>query len=134
MSAFHWSARVYYEDTDSGGVVYYANYLGFLERARTELLRAQGHSQIELAADPGVLLAVAEVNIRYRRPARLDDLLVISCEPTPGGGASMVFAQQIHRDSADGELLAEARVRVVCVDARDFKPRRLPPGIFREEP
>ena len=133
MSAFHWSARVYYEDTDSGGVVYYANYLGFLERARTEWLRAQGHSQIELAADPGVLFAVAEVNIRYRRPARLDDLLVISCEPTPGGGASVVFAQQIRRDSADGELLAEASVRVVCVDARDFTPRRLPPGIFMEE-
>ena len=104
-----------------------------LERARTEWLRAQGHSQIELAADPGVLFAVAEVNIRYRRPARLDDLLVISCQPAPGGGASVVFAQQIRRDSADGELLAEASVRVVCVDARDFTPRRLPPGIFMEE-
>ena len=132
MSAFHWSTRVYYEDTDAGGVVYYANYLGFLERARTEWLRAQGHSQRALAADPGVLLAVSEVNIRYRRPARLDDLLVISCEPAPGGGASGVFAQQIHRDSAAGELLAEATVRVACVDAGDFRPRRLPPGIFGE--
>lgn len=132
MSAFHWSARVYWEDTDAGGVVYYANYLRFLERARTEWLRARGHAQTELAADPGVLFAVAEVNIRYRRPARLDDLLVISCQPAPEGAATLVFAQQIRRDSAAGELLAEASVRVVCVGAGDFRPRRLPREIFGE--
>ncbi len=132
MNAFHWSARVYWEDTDAGGVVYYANYLRFLERARTEWLRARGHAQTELAANPGVLFAVAEVNIRYHRPARLDDLLVISCEPAAERGVTVVFAQQIHRDSAAGELLAEASVRVACVDARDFRPRRLPAGIFGE--
>ncbi len=132
MSAFHWSARVYFEDTDSGGVVYYANYLRFLERARTEWLRAQGHSQIALAADPGVLFAVAEVNIRYRRPARLDDLLVISCQPAPEGAATVVFSQEIRRGSPAGELLAEAVVRVACVGAGDFRPRRLPRGVFGE--
>lgn len=132
MSAFHWSARVYYEDTDSGGVVYYANYLRFLERARTEWLRAQGHSQIALAADPGVLFAVAEVNIRYRRPARLDDLLVISCQPAPEGAATVVFNQEIRRGSPNGDLLAEAVVRVACVAAGDFRPRRLPRGVFGE--
>ncbi|MFM2288040.1 MAG: hypothetical protein RL684_1183, partial [Pseudomonadota bacterium] len=77
MSVFTWQARVYYADTDAGGVVYYANYLGFMERARTEWLRARGFSQASLAADPGVLLAVAEVQVKYRLPARLDDQLVI---------------------------------------------------------
>lgn len=132
MSAFHWPARVYYEDTDAGGVVYYANYLRFLERARTEWFRACGHLQLELAADPGVLFAVAAVNVRYRRPARLDDLLVTSCEAARDGAASMLFNQQIRREREDGELLAEATVRVVCVDAGDFRPRRLPPKILED--
>ena len=130
MSVFQWSARVYWEDTDAGGVVYYANYLRFLERARTEWLRARGHHQNELATTLGLLFAVAEVNIKYRGPARLDDLLVISCQPQTEGGASVVFNQQIRREREDGELLAEASVRVVCVGADDFRPRRLPPDIF----
>jgi acyl-CoA thioester hydrolase len=116
MSAFHWPARVYYEDTDAGGVVYHANYLGFLE----------------LAVDPGVLFAVAEVKIRYRRPARLDDLLVTSCEAARDGAATLVFSQQIRRGQEDGELLTEATVRVVCVDAADFHPRRLPPKLLED--
>ena len=132
MNTFHWPARVYYEDTDAGGVVYYANYLRFLERARTEWFRARGHNQPELAVDPGVLFAVAEVNVRYRRPARLDDLLVISCDAARAGAASVVFNQQIRRSREDGELLAEATVRVVCVDATGFQPRRLPPQILGE--
>jgi len=130
MSAFHWPARVYYEDTDAGGVVYHASYLRFLERARTEWFRARGYLLSELAADPGVLFAVAEVNVRYRRPARLDDLLVTSCEVARDGAASMVFNQQIRRGREDGELLTEATVHVVCVDAGDFHPRRLPPQIL----
>ena len=130
MSGFHWSARVYWEDTDGGGVVYYANYLKFLERARTEWLRARGHSQPELAAEPGVLFAVAEVHIRFRRPARLDDLLVISCQPTLQGATALVFKQQIHRGSEHGELLAAASVRVVCVGSASFRPRRLPASVI----
>lgn len=132
MSAFHWSARVYWEDTDAGGVVYYANYLRFLERARSEWLRSRGHAQTELARDPGVLFAVTEVHIRYRRPARLDDLLVIGCHPQPDGASTLLFEQQVHRDSPTGELLATASVRVVCVDATEFKPRRLPPEILED--
>ena len=132
MSAFHLSVRVYWEDTDAGGVVYYANYLKFLERARSEWLRTRGHAQTALALDPGVLFAVSEVNIRYHRPARLDDLLVVSCEPKPDGGAALLFSQQVHRDSEHGELLVSANVRVVCVDATGFRPRRLPPGILEE--
>jgi acyl-CoA thioester hydrolase len=132
VSAFHWSARVYWEDTDAGGVVYYANYLRFLERARSEWLRARGHAQTALAIDPGVLFAVTEVHIRYRRPARLDDLLVISCQPQPDGASTLLFEQQVHRDSVAGELLATASVRVVCVDATAFQPRRLPAAILED--
>ena len=132
MSAFALAARVYWEDTDGGGVVYYANYLKFLERARTEWLRARGHVQTDLAAAAGVLFAVAEVNIRYRRPARLDDLLSISCAPALEGAASVLFRQQIHRDGAASELLVDAEVRVVCVDTKDFRPRRVPAAIAAE--
>jgi acyl-CoA thioester hydrolase len=130
MSTFHWPARVYYEDTDAGGVVYHANYLRFFERARTEWFRAHGYHLSKLAADPGVLFAVAEMNIRYRRPARLDDLLVTSCVAARDGAATVEFSQQIRRGQEDGELLAEATVRVACVDAGDFRPRRLPPEIL----
>ena len=130
MSAFHCTARVYWEDTDAGGVVYYANYLRFLERARTEWLRMRGHQQNEIARTLGVLFAVAEVNIKYRGPARLDDLLVITCQPQNEGAASVIFDQQIRRERTDGELLAEAKVKVVCVGADDFRPRRLPPEIL----
>lgn len=132
MSAFHLSARVYWEDTDAGGVVYYANYLKFLERARSEWLRSRGHAQTALARDPGVLFAVSEVNIRYHRPARLDDLLVISCEAQQDGASVLLFSQQAHRDSEHGELLVSAKVRVVCVDATGFRPRRLPPEILED--
>jgi acyl-CoA thioester hydrolase len=130
VSAFHWPARVYYEDTDSGSVVYHANYLRFLERARTEWFRAHGYLLSELAADPGVLFVVAELNVRFRRPARLDDLLLTSCEVARDGAASMLFRQQIRREREAGEVLAEATVRVACVDAVHFRPRRLPPRIL----
>jgi acyl-CoA thioester hydrolase len=79
VRAFSWAARVYWEDTDGGGIVYYANYLRFLERARTEWLRSLGHSQHELARTAGILFAVAGLEVEYRRPARLDDELTITC-------------------------------------------------------
>ena len=129
---FTWQTRVYYQDTDAGGVVYYANYLGFMERARTEWLRARGFSQASLAADPGVLFAVAEADVRYRRPARLDDVVVISCEPSLSGRVAIDFRQQVWREREGGELLVEGRVRVVCVDATSFRPSRLPGSIVQE--
>jgi len=129
---FTWQTRVYYEDTDAGGVVYYANYLGFMERARTEWLRARGFSQASLAADPGVLFAVAEADVRYRRPARLDDVVVISCEPSLSGRVAIDFRQLVWREREGGELLVEGRVRVVCVDATSFRPSRLPGSIVQE--
>jgi len=132
VSVFTWQARVYYADTDAGGVVYYANYLGFMERARTEWLRARGFSQASLVADPGVLFAVAEAQVKYRLPARLDDQLVISCEPALAGRVAIDFRQSIWRERADGELLAEGQVRVVCVDARSFRACRVPESVMRE--
>ena len=124
MSPFRWASRVYWEDTDGGGIVYYGNYLRFLERARTEWLRSLGFSQLKLAEDPGVLFAVVSLNIEYRRPAKLDDELLITCEPAIEGAASVRFAQRIYR-GAD-ELLVEAGVRVACIDARTLRPKRLP--------
>ena len=123
---FGWPVRVYWEDTDGGGVVYYANYLKFLERARTEWLRALGHSQQALASEAGILFMVLELSVDYRAPARLDDALVVTCEPQREGRASLRFAQRIHRDGVDGPLLVAASVRVACIDARSMKPRRLP--------
>jgi acyl-CoA thioester hydrolase len=115
--------RVYWEDTDAGGVVYYANYLKFLERARTEWLRAQGFSQHSLAQQPGILFAVTNVEVSYQRPARLDDELRVTCELTRAGAASLRFAQRIYRRD---ELLTTAQVRVACIDARTLRPQRLP--------
>jgi acyl-CoA thioester hydrolase len=124
MSEFSWRTRVYWEDTDGGGVVYYANYLKFMERARTEWLRMLGHSQMELAETHGFVFAVVEVKVNYRRPARLDDELLVSCVPVPEGRASLRFKQTVTRTG--GTLLAEGEVRVACVDAKTFRPRPLP--------
>ena len=129
MSLFVWQARVYWEDTDGGGVVYYANYLKFLERARTEWLRAQGVSQRQLQEELGVVFAIVSVNANFLLPARIDDLLFVSCEPSMDGGASILFQQRIWRErvgEVDGDLLLEASVRAACLDARQFKPRRIP--------
>lgn len=115
---------MYWEDTDGGGIVYYGNYLRFLERARTEWLRSLGFSQLKLAEEPGVLFAVVSLNIEYRRPAKLDDELIITCEPAIDGSASVRFAQRIYRGAV--ELLVEASVRVACIDARTLRPKRLP--------
>jgi len=131
LKPFIWQARVYFEDTDVGGVVYYANYLRFMERARTEWLRARGLQQTALMNDEGIVFAIVNVQADYLRPARLDDLLFISCEPRLQR-ASIRFVQQIRRASETGELLLDAEVRVACIDARSFTPRRLPRRIAEE--
>lgn len=123
---FSWPARVYWEDTDGGAVVYHANYLKFLERARTEWLRSLGFVQTELAKDPGIIFVVASVSIDYRRPARLDDALVITCDWKLDGATCIEFDQRILRDR---EVLTEAKVRIACLDAARFRPRRLPADI-----
>jgi acyl-CoA thioester hydrolase len=127
---------VYWEDTDGGAIVYYANYLRYLERARTEWLRARGYSQHALAREPGILFTVVSLQVDYRAPARLDDMLTISCEPKAEGMASLRFIQRIHRsgeNGAPGQLLVEASVRVACVDARTLRPRRPPEFLVAQE-
>ena len=123
---FTLAVRVYWEDTDGGGVVYYANYLKFLERARTEWLRSRGFAQTDLLKDPGIIFVVANVSIDYLRPARLDDSLDITCDVEADGTVCMRFAQRIRRGD---EVLAKASVRVACLDAQSFRPKRIPAGI-----
>ena len=120
---FAHAQRVYWEDTDAGGVVFYANYLKFFERARTEWLRAAGHSQQRLRDETGAIFVLAETSVRYLRPARLDDLLDVTVEVLQGGGATLLIAQQALRA---GTLLAEGTIRIACVDAATLKPRRIP--------
>ena len=129
---FEWPVRIYYEDTDLGGVVYYANYLRYLERARSEWLRSLGVSQSRLLSDNRILFAVTDVSIRYRRPARFEDLLVVTSELTRLQRASMTFGQRIFRESADGEMLCEAEVRAACLDADSMQPRAMPKSLFME--
>jgi acyl-CoA thioester hydrolase len=128
---FSWAARVYWEDTDGGGIVYYANYLRFLERARTEWLRSLGFSQHALAREAGIVFTVASLNVDYRRPARLDDELTITCEPHADRAATIRFEQAIFRgrDPGEEQPILTAGVRVACVDARTLKPRRLPESL-----
>ena len=122
------AVRVYWEDTDAGGVVFYANHLKFFERARTEWLRALGVSQQRLREDTGAIFVVAETAVRYLEPARLDDLLQVSVRLVEAGRASMQLAQQTRRD---GALLAVGTIRIGCVDAASFKPRRIPNEILQ---
>ena len=128
MTTFVFAARVYYEDTDASGVVYHANYLRWFERARTEWLRALGLGQDLLMRDLGVAFTVANVEIDFRLPARLDDALQIRTTVPLIRRASMVFEQTLHRDGDDA-LLARAKVRVGCVDAREFRPVQLPDAL-----
>lgn len=122
--AFEWPLRVYIEDTDFGGIVYYVNYLKFMERARTEMLRQQGYSQQRLAADH-CLFVVHSVDCRYLKPARLDDELIVHTAIEEAGAASLLFSQKIVNPQTDVSL-CEGRVRVACVNSETFKPRRWP--------
>lgn len=115
--------RVYYEDTDAGGVVFYANYLKFFERARTEWLRSLGVGQSELAGREQRIFVVHSLDMAYRKPARLDDLVTVRSRITRLARASINFAQRAERD---GELLAEGGIQVCCVDARTLRPVEMP--------
>jgi len=124
-SAFDWTVRVYYEDTDAGGIVFYANYLKFFERARTEWLRALGVGQQELLDAEGAAFVVRSAALDYHAPARLDDVLTIRTVVDKLGPASVRFTQQAWK----GELLlTSANVKVGCVDLATMRPRSLPTG------
>jgi acyl-CoA thioester hydrolase len=126
MNKFSWPVRVYYEDTDGGGVVYHANYLRFMERARTEWLRSLGFGQHVLRHEHGILFVVREIKVRYVRPAVFDDALEVISELEEVRHSLMRFKQIIRRQD---EVLTEGVVDVVCVDANKFKPVAMPPAI-----
>ena len=126
---FSWPTRVYWEDTDAGGVVYHAQYLAFLERARTEWLRARGKGQELLRNEHDLVFAVREMRIDFRGPARLDDALDVSVSLQQCRRASLVLAQAVHRG---GELLVDAQVRVAALNASDFRPRAIPESLYEE--
>ena len=132
-SVFEWPVRVYWEDTDAGGIVFYANYLKFFERARTEWLRSLGIDQQALRESAGGIFVVSEANLRYHRPARLDDQLCVSARVQEAGRASLTFAQQallINTSGLTPPLLCEGTVRVGWVDATHLRPSRLPTHIL----
>ncbi|GAB4354148.1 MAG: tol-pal system-associated acyl-CoA thioesterase [Methylohalobius crimeensis] len=131
MKPFTWPVRVYYEDTDAGGVVYYANYLKFFERARTEFLRALGFEQDQLREREGVLFAVRSIEAEYLRPARFNDLLEVSCKLTDYRRASLDFFQTVRKEEA---VLCEGRVRIACLDAGAFRPRPMPENLRKALP
>lgn len=120
--------RVYWEDTDAGGVVYHASYIRFLERARSEWLRATGISQQELQSGQDLVFAVRAMKLDFLKPARLDDLLEVSIDALELRPASLVFEQRIRR-SADGALIGRADVRCACLTAGEFRPRALPAAL-----
>jgi acyl-CoA thioester hydrolase len=126
---FSWPVRVYWEDTDGGGVVYHASYLRFIERARTEWLRQRGVEQQKLRDKHDVMFVISEMDIRFLSPARLDEELLATIESFTRRSASMTFSQCILRP-ADGARLVEARVRAACIHGSDFKPRRIPDFLF----
>ncbi|WP_455218157.1 tol-pal system-associated acyl-CoA thioesterase [Kaarinaea lacus] len=146
--------RVYYEDTDSGGVVYYANYLKFMERARTEWLRSLGLEQDQLIEEQGVIFAVRSAQVDYLKPARFNQLLSVSAEIIETGKASMTFNQEVHVSSTNsgnnnnttetetkgvegnmataGELLCRGQIRIACLDATTMKPCAIPQPVLEE--
>jgi acyl-CoA thioester hydrolase len=138
MKPFSFPVRVYWEDTDAGGVVYYANYLKFMERARTEWLRASGIEQRPLQEQSSIVFIVVEAHTHFRRPARYGDLLLVTCAVAEQGRASLTFAHEILREppaggeSQEADKLIEATVRVACVHSETFKPRPLPEILFSE--
>jgi acyl-CoA thioester hydrolase len=129
--AFTHQVRVYWEDTDAGGVVFYANYLKFFERARTEWLRAGGVQQQALKEQTGAMFVVTDTRVSYRRPARLDDCLDVTVQVREAGRASFRIEQQAW---CQGVLLAEGDIRIGCVDAVSLRPRRIPESVLHSLP
>ncbi len=126
-NAHHLKVRIYYEDTDFSGVVYYANYLKFFERGRSDFLRLLGVHHHEWAALPEPLaFAVAHVDVRYKAPARIDDIVTVITRVVAVKAAQFILDQRIERD---GQLLCEARFDIVCIDLKS-KPRRLPKSVL----
>ncbi len=128
MKNFNWPVRVYYEDTDAGGVVFYANYLKFFERARTEMLRSMGYEQDELIATEGIIFVVRSVQIDYLSPARFNEQLQVSAEVSEVKKASLTFEQVIARGD---DVLCKGVIRIACLDVQTMRPKAIPETLFR---
>lgn len=129
---FNWPVRVYYEDTDAQGLVYYANYFKFMERARTEWIRALGIEQDALLNEQRRLFVVADTSAEFLKPARFNDELIVTAELLKQARASFVIRQCIYRNSTDGELACRGTVRVAFLNADTLKPAKLPDSLFKE--
>jgi acyl-CoA thioester hydrolase len=132
MDMFTWPIRVYYEDTDSGGVVYYANYLRFMERARTEWLRSFGVEQDRLREEQGLIFAVRHIDVDYLKPARFNDALKVTVAVLKQGRASITFKQAVVRDDAEQLELCRGQVKIACLDAESMRPGSIPQFIQTE--
>ncbi|MEE7547163.1 tol-pal system-associated acyl-CoA thioesterase [Xanthomonas sp. Kuri4-1] len=126
-SRFSWPTRIYWEDTDAGGVVYHARYVAFMERARTEWMRALGYGQERMRREHGLVFAVRSMQLDFLKPARLDDALDVSAVLVTCKRASLVFAQSVRRDDA---LLLTAQVRIAALGADDFRPRGMDDALY----
>ena len=132
--SFEFPVRVYWEDTDAGGIVFYANYLKFMERGRTEWLRALGFNQQVLREQVGGMFVVSETAVKYQQPARLDDALWVTAHVAEAGRVSLTIAQQVllRRENQPDALLAEGTIRIGWVDAHTLKPGRIPAAILEK--
>jgi len=130
MTVFSWPVRIYWEDTDAGGVVYHSNYLRFMERARTEWLRAQGIDQVALREASSLGFVVRDMQLDFLRPARLNDELLVSVAVKDRRSASMLFDQEIVRG---GMTLVRATVRAACVNLDTMRPAQIPADLFPNE-
>lgn len=133
-NVFTWPVRVYWEDTDAGGIVFYANYLKFFERARTEWLRAKGVEQRQLQQDLGCIFVVSDVQLKYLRSARLDDQLLVTAHLSELGRSSFTIQQEARLVSADADsatpvVLCTGSVRIGWINAQTSKPTRIPPEL-----
>lgn len=128
MKDFIWPVRVYYEDTDAGGVVFYANYLKFFERARTEMLRAMGYEQDELIANESIIFVVRSVQVDYLSPARFNEQLQVSAKVSLAKKVSLTFEQVITRGD---DILCKGSVKIACLDAQTLRPKAIPETLFR---
>lgn len=130
---FEWPVRVYYEDTDAQGVVYYANYFRFMERARTEWLRSLGVDMVSLMDHERRIFVVAEVNASFAAAARLSDELIVTAQLSNLGRVSFDIEQNIYRGNTDGELIIKGTVKAAYLDVDTMRPKRIPPSIFGED-
>jgi acyl-CoA thioester hydrolase len=129
QNSFSWPVRVYYEDTDAGGVVYHSNYLNFMERARTEWLRALGYEQTTVKDELGVIIVVHSLSINFKKPARFNDMLEVQCELANVGRGSIEMAQTI---LCNGVELIQAHVKAAFVDAETFRPVAIPTAMKQD--